>query len=119
MASAVALQGTNKQAMKTHMLGADQFTEFIFTHDRNEMQNEVDFNCGKIFFWTKICSCLNCDYNCDDHIFRPSVFLQFKSTSLKSPTMTLSGNNPTSEDHLLSLVLTIYSSFQLSAKSNP
>ena len=32
--------------MKTHVLGADQFIEFIFTHDRNEMYNEVNFNCG-------------------------------------------------------------------------
>ena len=81
MASAVVLQGTTKWAMKTHMLVADQFIEFIFTHDRNEMQNEVDLNCRKNCFWTKICNCLNCHYNCDDHIFRPSVFLQFKSTS--------------------------------------
>ena len=35
---------------------------------------------AKILFRAKICSCLNCNYNCDDHIFISSVFPQFKIT---------------------------------------
>ena len=46
MASALALQCSTNRAMNTHMLGADQFIEFIFTRDRNETWNEVDLNCG-------------------------------------------------------------------------
>ena len=41
----------------------------------------------KIFFRAKICNCLNCDYNCDDHISISSVCcssgqLDFTSHSL-------------------------------------
>ena len=32
-------------------------------------------------FQAKICNCLNCDYNCNDHISISSVFPQFKSSS--------------------------------------
>ena len=46
MASALALQCSTNWAMKTYMLGADQFIEFIFTRNRNETWNEVDLNCG-------------------------------------------------------------------------
>ena len=42
MASTLALQYSTKWAMKTNMLGADQFIEFIFTRDRNE----TNLNCG-------------------------------------------------------------------------
>ena len=31
--------------------------------------------------WAKICNCLNCDYNCDNHVSISSVFPQFQSTS--------------------------------------
>ena len=34
---AFALQCSTGRAMKTLMLGADQFAEFIFTRDRNDM----------------------------------------------------------------------------------
>ena len=33
------------------------------------------------FFRAKICNCINCNYNCDDHIPISPVFLQFKLTS--------------------------------------
>ena len=36
MASALALQCTTNWTIKTHMLGADQFIEFIFTRHKNE-----------------------------------------------------------------------------------
>ena len=38
----------------------------------------------KIFFSGLILDCLNCDYNCDDHIFISFVFLQFTSFSFCS-----------------------------------
>ena len=44
MASSV--QCSTNWAMKTHMFGADQIIESIFTCDRNETWNEVDLNCG-------------------------------------------------------------------------
>ena len=37
MAFTLALQCSSNWAMKTHMLRADQFLEFIFTRDRNEI----------------------------------------------------------------------------------
>ena len=40
IASTLALQCSTNWALKTHMLGTDQFIEFIFTRDRNEMWNE-------------------------------------------------------------------------------
>ena len=46
MASALALQCSTNWAMKTHMLGADRFTEFIFTRDGKETWNEVNLSCG-------------------------------------------------------------------------
>ena len=45
MASTLALQCSTNWALKTHMLGTDQFIEFIFTRDKNETWNEVDLNC--------------------------------------------------------------------------
>ena len=33
----------------------------------------------KFFFRAKICNCLNCDYNCDDHISIPAVQINFIS----------------------------------------
>ena len=44
MASALVLRCTTYWAMKTHMLGADQFFEFIFTRNKNETWTEVDLN---------------------------------------------------------------------------
>ncbi len=41
MGSALALQCFIDWAMKTQMLGANHFIEFIFTRDRNETWNEV------------------------------------------------------------------------------
>ena len=35
------------------------------------------------FFRAKICNCLNCNYNCGDHIFISSVFPQCKATSIQ------------------------------------
>ena len=49
MASVLVLLCSTNWAMKTHMLGADQFIEFIFTRDMSEMWNEVDLNCGNIY----------------------------------------------------------------------
>ena len=46
MAFVLVLQCSTNWAMKIHMLGADQFIKLIFTHDRNEMWNEVDLNSG-------------------------------------------------------------------------
>ena len=46
MISALALQCSTNWAMKTHMLGIEQFIEFILTRDRNETWIEVDLNCG-------------------------------------------------------------------------
>ena len=46
MAFVLVLQCSTNWAMKIHMLAADQFIKLIFTHDRNEMWNEVDFNSG-------------------------------------------------------------------------
>ena len=39
----------------------------------------------KTFLRAKTCNCLNCDYNCDDHISISSVFPQFKLTSFHVP----------------------------------
>ena len=36
-----------------------------------------------LFFRAKICSCLNCKCNCDDHIFSSFIFAQFMSTSFQ------------------------------------
>ena len=47
-----------------HMLGADLFIELIFTGDRNETWRARP----EKFFRAKICNCLNCFYNWDDHI---------------------------------------------------
>ena len=44
---------------------------------------------AEILFRAKICSCLNCNYNCDDHIFISSVFPQFKITFNQYPTSVL------------------------------
>ena len=46
MAVELALQCSTNWTMTTHMLGADQFIEFIFTRDRNETRNEAGLNCG-------------------------------------------------------------------------
>ena len=46
MASALALRCSTNWVMKTHMLAADQFIEFVFTRDRNDTWNEVNLNCG-------------------------------------------------------------------------
>ena len=65
MASALALQWSTNWAIcweKTHMLGADQFIEFIFTRDRNPIK------ALNLFFRATICNCLSCKYNRDDHI---------------------------------------------------
>ena len=56
MASALALQCSTNWAMKTHMLGADRSTEFIFTRDRKETWNEVNLSCGntvEIEMWAR------------------------------------------------------------------
>ena len=47
MASALALQCSTIWAMKTHMLGEEQFIEFPFTREKNETVNEADLNRGK------------------------------------------------------------------------
>ena len=73
-----------KWLMKNHMLRADQFIEFIFTCDRNVTWNEVHLNCRNTdeMWWcdfrVRICNCLNCDYNCDDHIFISTVYFVFQ-----------------------------------------
>ena len=49
MASALVLQYSTSWAMKTHTLGADQFTEFILTREWSET-DEDDVNCGNTNF---------------------------------------------------------------------
>ena len=49
--------------MKTHMLEADQVSEFIFTRDWNETWNEAD---------------MNCKYTDDMEIWWSQLYLQFK-----------------------------------------
>ena len=47
MPSALALQCSTNRAMKTHVLRAGQFVEFILTRKRNEAENDDDdVNCG-------------------------------------------------------------------------
>ena len=63
---------------RTSGVGSSQLVEHCSANAEAMGSNRVE---ALSVFGAKTCKCLNCDYNCDDHVSISSVFPQLKSTS--------------------------------------
>ena len=93
MASALALQcSTNSRLIP--VMGKDELDKLVCPNiwvfiaqllehcsGNAEAMGSNPVEALKIFFKAKICSCLNCNHNCSNHMSILPVFPQFKSTS--------------------------------------